>query len=73
LIRTLWEGLKGKHMKNIMVLQNGCHNQDWLSWLLSNSIDCKSLHKVKWDFKRVSNLIQIINDYSVENEHDLKE
>jgi hypothetical protein len=56
-----------------MVLQNGCHNQDWLSWLLSNSIDCKSLHKVKWDFKRVSNLIQIINDYSVENEHDLKE
>jgi hypothetical protein len=26
-------------------------------YLFSNSIDYKSLHKVKWDLKRVSNLI----------------
>jgi hypothetical protein len=27
------------------------------------NIDCKSFHKVEWDLKRVSNLIQIINDW----------
>jgi aspartate carbamoyltransferase regulatory subunit len=26
---------------------------------------------VKWDLKRVSNLIQIINDYNVTNKYDL--
>jgi hypothetical protein len=26
---------------------------------------------VKWDFKRVSNFIQTINDYYVEKKHDL--
>jgi hypothetical protein len=31
----------------------------------------KSLRKVKWDLKRVSNLIQIINDYNVTNKYDL--
>jgi hypothetical protein len=35
--------------------------------LLLNSIDYKSLRKVEWDLKRVSNCIQIINDYGVEN------
>ena len=29
----------------------------------------KSLHKIERDLKRVSNLIQKINDYSVENKH----
>lgn len=31
----------------------------------------KSLHKVKCDLKRISNLIQIINNYSVERKYDL--
>jgi hypothetical protein len=31
----------------------------------------KSLHKVKWDLKRVSNFIQMINDYNVVNKYDL--
>jgi hypothetical protein len=31
----------------------------------------KSLAKVEWDLKRVLNLIQIINDYIVENKNDL--
>jgi len=31
----------------------------------------KSLDNVEWDFKRVSDLIQTINDYYVENKHDL--
>ena len=34
-------------------------------YLFSNSVDCKSL------WKRVSNLIQIINDYGVKKKHDL--
>jgi hypothetical protein len=38
-----------------------------------NSIDCKSLLKIKWNLKRISNFIQIINDYGVENKHDLTE
>jgi len=33
----------------------------------------KSLHKVKWDLKRDSNLIQRINYYNVESKHDLSE
>jgi hypothetical protein len=41
--------------------------------LFSNSIDCKSLQKVKLDLKRVLNLIQRINDDGVENKHDLIE
>jgi hypothetical protein len=32
----------------------------------------KFLAKMEWDLKRVSNFIQIINDYSVENKNDLK-
>jgi hypothetical protein len=28
---------------------------------------------VEWDLKRVSNLIQIINDYGIKNKHDLIE
>jgi hypothetical protein len=39
--------------------------------MFSNSSDCKSLRKVEWDLKRVSNLIQRINDYGVVNKHDL--
>jgi hypothetical protein len=31
----------------------------------------KSLYNVEWDLKRVSNLIQIINDYNVANKYDL--
>ena len=31
----------------------------------------KSLYNAKWDLKRVSNLIQIINDYNVANKYDL--
>jgi hypothetical protein len=31
----------------------------------------KSLTKIEWDLKGVSNLIQTINDYYVENKHDL--
>jgi len=31
----------------------------------------KFLAKVEWDLKSVSNLIQTINDYYVENKHDL--
>jgi hypothetical protein len=42
-------------------------------YLFSNGIDCKFLSKVEWDLKRVSNLIQTINDYGVENTHDLTE
>jgi virulence-associated protein VapD len=33
----------------------------------------KSLHKVKWDLKRDSNLIQRINYYTVESKYDLSE
>jgi hypothetical protein len=29
------------------------------------------LAKVEWDLKSVSNFIQTINDYYVENKHDL--
>jgi hypothetical protein len=29
------------------------------------------LHKVEWDLKRISNLIRRINDYDIENKHDL--
>jgi len=36
-----------------------------------NNIDCKSLRKVKWDLKRVSNLIQTINNFGVKNKHDM--
>jgi hypothetical protein len=36
-----------------------------------NNTDCKSLRKVEWDLKIVSNLIQRINDYGVENKYDL--
>jgi hypothetical protein len=31
----------------------------------------KTLAKVEWDLKKISNLIQMINDYYVENKHDL--
>ena len=31
----------------------------------------KSLANVEWDLKRVSNIIQTINDYYVKNKHDL--
>jgi hypothetical protein len=31
----------------------------------------KSLAKVEWDMKRVSNLIQTINDYYVESKYNL--
>jgi hypothetical protein len=31
----------------------------------------KSLVKVEWDLERVSSLIQMINNYCVENKHDL--
>jgi hypothetical protein len=37
----------------------------------SNSINCKSLHKMEWNLKRISNLIQKIKDYGVKNKHDL--
>jgi hypothetical protein len=51
------------------------HHPKWIIkkmfHLFSNSIDCKSLHNMKWDLKGVSKLIQIINDYNVENKHDL--
>jgi len=33
-------------------------------YMFSNNIDCKSLCKVKWDFKK-------INDYGIENKHGL--
>jgi hypothetical protein len=39
--------------------------------LFLNSIDCKSLYNVEWDLKGVSKLIQRINDYNIENKHDL--
>jgi hypothetical protein len=39
--------------------------------VFSNSIDCKSLHKVEWDLKRISNSIQRINDYDVKNKNNL--
>jgi hypothetical protein len=42
-------------------------------YLFSNSIDCKSLDNIEWDLKIVSNVFQIINDYAVENKHDLTE
>jgi hypothetical protein len=41
--------------------------------LFSNGIDYKSLHKVEWDLKTISNLIQKINDYGVDNKNDLTE
>jgi hypothetical protein len=41
--------------------------------MFSNSIYCKSLYNVEWDLKIVSNLIQIINEYGVDNKYDLKE
>jgi hypothetical protein len=41
--------------------------------LFSNSINCKSLYKMEWDLKKISNFIQIINDYGVENKYDLTE
>ena len=31
----------------------------------------KSLLTVEWDLKRVSNPIQIINDYNIKNKYDL--
>jgi len=31
----------------------------------------KSLYNMEWDLKRVSNLIQIINDYNMANKYDL--
>ena len=37
----------------------------------SISINCKSLCKVKWNLKRVSNFIRITNNYGVENKYDL--
>jgi hypothetical protein len=33
----------------------------------------KSLAKVEWDLKRVSNFIQTINDNYVQNKHDLND
>ena len=39
--------------------------------LFSNSIDSKSLCKVEWDLKRVSNLTQRINNYGLKNKYDL--
>jgi len=39
--------------------------------MFSDDIDCKSLRKVEWDLKRILNLIQIINNYGIENKHGL--
>jgi hypothetical protein len=39
--------------------------------LLSNFSYYKSSHKVEWNLNTVSNIILIINDYGVENKHDL--
>jgi len=38
--------------------------------MFSNSVGYKSLCKIEWDLERVSNLIQIINNYGIENKHD---
>jgi hypothetical protein len=39
--------------------------------MLSNKIDCKIISQYKMRFEKKSYFIQMINNYSVENKHDL--
>jgi hypothetical protein len=39
--------------------------------MFSNSIDCEILTHDRMRLKRVSNSIQIINDYNIKNKYDL--
>ena len=39
--------------------------------MFSNSIDCEILTHDRMRLKRISNSIQIINDYNIKNKYDL--
>jgi hypothetical protein len=65
IIWTIWRYLS--YQERIITLDE----LEKIFHMFSNSIDCKSLHKVEWDLKKVSNLIPKINDYGVENKHNL--